>query len=195
MGENKDLDTDDAEHTTWLFQQALARAEQFNIKGVTYRLTKGVVKNIIPAVASTNSTIAACCANETFKLATRCNPHMNNYAFINLIDGVYALPFEYEKDEDCIVCSKKPVTVKCASSSVTLQALIERILQQLNIKEISGMRASGNTLYMERPEPLRIATLPNLDKSLGELKLSSGIEVSITASELTHAVVVTVEYE
>ncbi|XP_016104102.1 NEDD8-activating enzyme E1 catalytic subunit-like [Sinocyclocheilus grahami] len=42
------------EHDQWVFQESLKRAAEFNITGVTYRLTQGVVKRIIPAVASTN---------------------------------------------------------------------------------------------------------------------------------------------
>lgn len=57
------------------------------ILGVTYRLAQGVVKHIIPAVASTNAVVAAACALEVFKLASSCAPRLDNYMVFNDTDG------------------------------------------------------------------------------------------------------------
>lgn len=72
------LDTDSLEHIEWIRERADRRARRFGIAGpgargeITLQFTQGVVKHIIPTVASTNAVVAAICALEVFKLISGC---------------------------------------------------------------------------------------------------------------------------
>merc|ERR550519_2275101 len=88
------IDGDDSQHITWIFEKATERASQYNISGVSYRLTQGVIKHIIPAVASTNAVIAAAMALEAFKVATSCANPLQNYMVFNQTDSIYTYAYE-----------------------------------------------------------------------------------------------------
>ncbi|TNN12994.1 NEDD8-activating enzyme E1 catalytic subunit isoform 6 [Schistosoma japonicum] len=97
FGDSVMIDGDSPEHIQWIYEKSCERAKQFGISGVTLRLVQGVVKRIIPAVASTNAVIAAACATEVFKLITFCYNYLNNYMNFSDIDGVYTYGFSVER--------------------------------------------------------------------------------------------------
>jgi len=70
---------DDPDHVDWILQAATEYAMKHNIPGISRQLVQGVVKHIIPAIASTNALIAAATANEAFKLATGAAGHLQNF--------------------------------------------------------------------------------------------------------------------
>lgn len=177
------LDKDDPEHVSWLYRKALIRAQEFNIPGVTYALTQGTIKNIIPAIASTNAIIAAACCNEAFKLATASAPCLgfeNNYMMYSGNDSIYTYTFKHEKKPDCPVCGgqARPLEV---NPKLTLQEVLDSLAvrPEAQLKKPS-IRAAGKTLYMQFPPGLEEKTRPNLDKSLLDLGLEDKQAVVVT---------------
>ena len=129
---DKKMDTDDPEHIGWLYNIAAARAKEFNIEGVTWSLTQGVVKNIIPAIASTNAIIAASCCNEAFKIATSSAAYLNNYFMLIGTEGIYSYTFEHERRPECPVCGGESVDIKI-SKDLTVDQLIEMLVEKQNM--------------------------------------------------------------
>ncbi|KAF2096649.1 putative NEDD8 activating enzyme [Rhizodiscina lignyota] len=180
------LDTDDPEHITWLYQKAAKRAAEFNITGVTYSMTQGVVKNIIPAIASTNAIIAASCCNEAFKIATAMNPSLgapaegeNNYMMYSGDDGVYTYTYSYEKKEDCPVCGITAKKIE-VDGEMYLRNFMDLLAEMPDAQlKKPTIRTEGQSLYYQAPASLEEATRHNLSKKLSEL-LSSGDEVAVS---------------
>jgi ubiquitin-activating enzyme E1 C len=98
------VNNDDPDDMNWLYQRALERATAYNIQGVDYSKTLGVVKNIIPAIASTNALISAAASGEVLKLLTGFNTTVKNYYMYMGQSGVYSLTYETEAKEGCVVC-------------------------------------------------------------------------------------------
>ncbi|EON64235.1 ubiquitin-activating enzyme E1 C [Coniosporium apollinis CBS 100218] len=181
---NDTLDTDDPEHITWLYQKALARANEFNIPGVTYSMTQGVVKNIIPAIASTNAIVAAACCNEAFKIVTSTNPPLgfpgtNNYMMYTGDDSVYTYTFEHSKKDDCPVCGNLAKNLE-VDPNTTLEDFIASLAEkpEAQLKKPT-LRTEEKSLYYQSPPSLEEQTRPNLKKKLSEL-VSDGEQIAVS---------------
>ncbi|MCP9262357.1 NEDD8-activating enzyme E1 catalytic subunit [Dirofilaria immitis] len=157
------LDADNMEHVEWVFNTASKRAEKYNIKGVDLRLTQGVLKRIIPAVASTNAVIAASCALEALKLASNISCPMQNYLNFTNIDGVFM-------GLDCLVCGEQAQYVDIPAKK-TLRYLLDEIIKIVNISDQlcnPSVQTAKEKLYMRSdliPELDQISTA-NLSRTL-----------------------------
>ncbi|BDA43199.1 NEDD8-activating enzyme E1 catalytic subunit [Coccomyxa sp. Obi] len=187
-----EFDTDNEEHMRWVYEKALKRAEHFGIQGVTWQLTGGVVKNIIPAIASTNAIIAAACALETLKLITMCSTGINNYMMYVGADGVYTHTVAYERDAACTVCSSS-VPFEVASTD-TLQQVIDALVADktlgANLSAPSISHGAEN-LYMRGV--LEEATHDNLSKPIGELVEAGGV-IQVNDKKLVSTMRVKLKY-
>ena len=137
---------------TWIYEKALKRANDFHIEGVTYNLTLGVVKRVIPAVASTNAIIAAACAQEALKILTKFSVCLNTYMLYNGRQGATADVVANEKKAKCLVCSVKVQEVKISSDSsledFILQLKSEFQLQNPTIMGAKGIVYDGNPQFV-----------------------------------------------
>ncbi|XP_004289506.1 PREDICTED: NEDD8-activating enzyme E1 catalytic subunit-like [Fragaria vesca subsp. vesca] len=162
------FDPDDPEHMNMVYDEAYKRAELFGIPGVTLSLTQGVVKNIIPAIASTNAIISAACALETLKIASGCSTTLSNYLTYNGAEGLHTKVTEFVRDKDCLVCGSG-VLIEL-DTSVTLQTFIELLEEHPKLLlSKASIAHRGNNLYMQAPPVLEEMTKSNLSKSLYDL--------------------------
>ncbi|XP_061711303.1 NEDD8-activating enzyme E1 catalytic subunit [Cydia pomonella] len=182
-GNTTALDGDDPQHVAWVLEKAQERAMKHGITGVTYRLTQGVLKNIIPAVASTNAAIAAACATEVFKLASSCCVNMNNYMVLNIADGVYTYTFSADRRADCVACSNTTRTMELESAA-TLQTILTKLQEdpQYLMKSpgiTTIINGRNKTLYISSIKSIEERTRDNLRKKITDLGLYNGAELLV----------------
>lgn len=162
------FDADNQEHMQWVYSQALKRAELYGISGVTYSLTQGVVKNIIPAIAATNAIISSGCALEALKIVTGFSKTLSNYLTYNGIQGLHTSVTEFVKDDDCLVCG--PGVLIELDTTVTLQKFMDLLAEHPMLKmSRTSVTYQGNNLYMQAPPVLEEMTRENLQIPLFEL--------------------------
>eukprot|EP00871_Galdieria_phlegrea_P002978 jgi/Galph1/3681/GphlegSOOS_G2351.1 len=180
FGNGVKIDGDNPEHVKWITERAQERANEFHIQGVNYRLSQGVVKHIIPAVASTNAIIAAACATEALKLATYIAQPLNNYMMFNGEFGIYTYSFENERRKDCPACGRPEPKKICVSPKWTLADLIEVLREdnELQIKHPS-LKTVSRALYYSSPPSLEQATREALSQCL-DILVEEGEEVFLT---------------
>ncbi|PNW74589.1 hypothetical protein CHLRE_12g491500v5 [Chlamydomonas reinhardtii] len=166
--QGEEFDTDNEEHMKWVYDKAAERAKQYGIPGVTFQLTQGVVKNIIPAIASTNAIISAQCVLEALKTLTCFSTGLDNYMMYVGSTGLYTHTAKYEKDPSCPVCSAGvPLEV---DPDATLQQFIDQLLADPALgKLLAAPSVSYGSTDLYGRGVFEADTRPNLARRLTEL--------------------------
>jgi ubiquitin-activating enzyme E1 C len=156
------LNTDSKEDMMWIYERALKRAEIYGIQGVTYMLTMGVLKHIIPAVATTNAIVAASCVNETLKFGTSLAVVLDNQMQYSGQTGTNVYTFQYERSDNCIVCKNRPIDMTLKEDSKLSDLVCVLKQAPYNLKNPS-LRSNSVSLYMAAPKSLEEELRPRLD--------------------------------
>ncbi|GME78226.1 unnamed protein product [Ambrosiozyma monospora] len=148
------FDADSPEHVQTMYQLSLKRAEEYGIEGVTKSKTLGVVKNIIPAIASTNAIISAACCNEAFKFVTCCNPLLDDSMYYNGEAGVLASSDPYRKVDDCEVCGNLPREFEI-EESLTLIQFVELVKQEFSLESPNFFTGEGDIYNFKKSDEFK----------------------------------------
>ena len=184
------FDADDMKHVDQMYELALGRANEFGIEGVTKSSTLGVVKNIIPAIASTNAIISAQCCNEAFKFLTSCNPNMRDSAFYNGENGVLFESDDFLPLPDCPVCQVKLAHVVLErGGATTLRQLGELVQEQFSLVSPVIMRESGSEVYNYKRRSEN-----DVDETIETVALRYGTVLTVVDSTIETALRLRIDY-
>lgn len=188
----KKFDADSPSDVETMFQLSLERAREFGIENVTKQLTLGVVKNIIPAIASTNAIIAAACTNEVFKIVMGTYPILDNYMMYSGDDSIFTYTYSHSKRPTCAVCGTQTKRIK-VPRWWKLHHLIDDLAgrQDVALKKSSLATAQKN-LYFRQPPFLESQTRPNLDKLVRDL-VATNEEIVVTDPSLPISILVVID--
>lgn len=190
----RNYDTDSVEDITWIYECALKRGQQFGIEGITYNKTLGVVKNIIPNIASTNSIIAAACCNEFLKVASYMAPTVDNYMMYMGKNGINVAAHKFDQKDSCIICNNKPIDMTLKKES-TVEEVLEEIEKKFNIKKLTLIVAeTGKYIFASNPQPLYEEYKDNLTKPLGDFIKESKKMITVFSKSINNEVTVRVNY-
>eukprot|EP01129_Flabellula_baltica_P013963 TRINITY_DN6592_c0_g1_i1.p1 TRINITY_DN6592_c0_g1~~TRINITY_DN6592_c0_g1_i1.p1 ORF type:complete len:436 (+),score=110.57 TRINITY_DN6592_c0_g1_i1:3-1310(+) len=188
------VDGDSVDHIQWIYERALIKAQEYGIEGVTFKLTQGVVKRIIPAIASTNAVISASCASEAFKYAVKCGSSLKNYMMYSGSDGLYTSTIAYEKNQDCLVCGRAERSMEIPSTMTVSEFIVELSENESIQLSKPSLSSASSSIYFQQPPTLEKQLRPNLEKPLSDF-VQDGAIVNVNDPSLPEKTVqITINY-
>jgi ubiquitin-activating enzyme E1 C len=172
---DRQYDTDCAEDMIWINKRAEDRANMFGIEGVNFMKTMGVVKNIVPAIVSTNAGIAAICCQEFMKAVTQCAPMLNNWMGIHAKVGVVCQHVEYPANPLCDTCRTDKEVLDISRDS-TVQAFVDMVGGKMGAETRGAFSITDGVAYWYDGTDAGYGDHQHkLTKTVGELIAAGGI--------------------
>lgn len=129
-------------------------------------LTLGVVKNIIPAVASTNAIVAAACSHECIKVLSYIAPSVENYMMYMGKTGVNISTFEMQSNPKCYICCSAAIDYPL-KKTVRVDELVQKMEKEFNVRQVTINSESGVYLYAANPPALYESNKHKMEMTLG----------------------------
>lgn len=132
-------------------------------------------------MASTNAIISAVCVNEAIKLLTFAGQTLNNYYMYMGAQGLYSPTFEYQRKDNCVVCSDSSAAINMTiNGSMTLQEFLAQLCNDVNFQLIKpSIISDEKSLYMQKPPSLEQQLRKNLSIAMKDL-ITDGETVTVT---------------
>eukprot|EP00924_Labyrinthula_sp_SR-Ha-C_P001026 maker-scaffold_7-snap-gene-11.39-mRNA-1 protein AED:0.25 eAED:0.25 QI:145/0.5/0.33/1/1/1/3/0/444 len=152
-----------------VYENAKERAKEFGIEGVTWDLTNSVLRNIVPAIASTNSCIAAACVTEAFKYCTYSGQILNNYFLLLGNCGINTTSYSLDKSEGCPVCNRTQISMTMVSNAA-FSEFVENLKRRFSLEDGSFiLRSKEKVFYQMNIPQLKVTTKSILNVQLQKL--------------------------
>jgi ubiquitin-activating enzyme E1 C len=133
----------------------------------------GVVKNIIPAIASTNAILATACVHEALKLVTFASQTLNNYFMYMGGTGVFGStePLQRLAPLKCMACRAPQLELVLPFASTTLDTVVSQHLVENAVLQLRkpSVGRPGRTLVDQTTAKAWEATHGNMSKTLAQL--------------------------
>lgn len=144
---DRNIDADKYDDVDWICKEAVKRGEEFGISGIDYKLTLGVIKNVIPAIASTNAIIAAETVFEAIKCLSGCVKKLDNYFSYSGHQGIFTDTYRIVKKDKCIVCQKSELFK--ADENITFSDFLSKFIQKYDLKNPAVMYKDDYIYYVD----------------------------------------------
>ena len=189
-GEKLDGDNDD--HISWVVERAIEHGNKFGLSGITFSMARGVIKNIIPAIASTQAIVASMCTTEALKFVTQCAQNINNSILMNGMVGVYCDNYCVSKNPDCIVCGRVLTEIP-AIEGETVEEFRNRLGKDFDFPRASLSITLENGKSKFIYHPVLPATAGNMKKAIAEFLDEQTVIVATSIEREKHMEIVLVK--